>query len=43
MYASSGIRTDDPSARASEDILCLRQRGHCDRLAAQYNAIKPSY
>jgi hypothetical protein len=25
------IRTHDPSVRASEDSLCLRPRGHCDR------------
>jgi hypothetical protein len=29
--ALSGIGTDDPSGRASEDISCLRPRGHCDR------------
>jgi hypothetical protein len=27
----SGIRTHDPSARASEDSLCLRPRDYCDR------------
>jgi hypothetical protein len=31
IHASSGIRTHDPSVRASEDISCLRRRGHCDR------------
>jgi hypothetical protein len=30
-HALSGIRTHDPSVRASEDSSCLRQRGHCDR------------
>jgi hypothetical protein len=29
--ASSGIRTHDPSVRASEDSSCLGPRGHCDR------------
>jgi hypothetical protein len=27
----SGIRTHDPSVRASEDSSCLRLRGRCDR------------
>jgi hypothetical protein len=27
----SGIRTHNPSVRASEDSSCLRPRGHCDR------------
>jgi hypothetical protein len=27
----SGIRTHDPSVRASQDSSCLRPRGHCDR------------
>jgi hypothetical protein len=31
IHASSGIRTHDPSVRASEDSPCLRLRGHCDR------------
>jgi hypothetical protein len=31
-HALNGIRTHDPSARASEDSSCLRPRGHCDRL-----------
>jgi hypothetical protein len=30
IHALSGIRTDDPSVRASEDSSCLRPRGHCD-------------
>jgi hypothetical protein len=30
IHALSGIRTHDPSFRASEDISCLRPRGHCD-------------
>jgi hypothetical protein len=32
INALSGIRTQDPRVRASEDNLCLRPRGHCDRL-----------
>jgi hypothetical protein len=31
IHALSGIRTDDPSVRTSEDSSCLRSRGHCDR------------
>jgi hypothetical protein len=31
IYALSGIRTYDPNVRASEDSLCLRRDGHCDR------------
>jgi hypothetical protein len=31
ILASSGIRTHDPSVRASEDGSCLRPRGHCAR------------
>jgi hypothetical protein len=31
IHALSGIRTHDPSVRASEGSLCLRPRGHCDR------------
>jgi hypothetical protein len=31
IQALSGIRTHDPSVRASEDTSCLRPRGHCDR------------
>jgi hypothetical protein len=31
IHALSGIRTHDPSFRASEDISCLRPRGHRDR------------
>jgi hypothetical protein len=30
--ALNGIRTHDPSVRASKDSSCLRPRGHCDRL-----------
>jgi hypothetical protein len=30
IHALSGIRNQDPSVRASEDISCLRPRGHCD-------------
>jgi hypothetical protein len=32
IHALSGIRTHDPSVRASEDGSCLRPRGYCDRL-----------
>jgi hypothetical protein len=35
IHALSGIRTHDPSVRASEDSSCLRPRGHCDRLGEQ--------
>jgi hypothetical protein len=31
IHALSGIRTHDPSVRASEDSSCLRPLGHCDR------------
>jgi hypothetical protein len=31
-HALSGIRTHDPSVRASEESSCLRPRGYCDRL-----------
>jgi hypothetical protein len=31
IHAYSGIRTNDPSARASEEISCLRPLDHCDR------------
>jgi hypothetical protein len=31
IHALSGIRTHDPSVRASEDSSFLRLRGHCDR------------
>jgi hypothetical protein len=31
IHALSGIRTHDPSVRASEDSSCLRPHGHCDR------------
>jgi hypothetical protein len=30
-HALSGIRTHDPSVRASEESSCLRPRGHRDR------------
>jgi hypothetical protein len=32
----SGIRTHDPTVRDSEDISCLRLRGHCDRQIEEY-------
>jgi hypothetical protein len=31
IHALNGIRTHDPSVRASEDSSCLRSRGHRDR------------
>jgi hypothetical protein len=31
IHALSGIRTHDPSIRASEESLCLKPRGYCDR------------
>jgi hypothetical protein len=31
IHALNGIRTYDPSVRASENILCLRPRGNCDQ------------
>jgi hypothetical protein len=36
INALSGIRTHDPSARASEDILCLKPRGNSDRPDVAY-------
>jgi hypothetical protein len=30
IHALGGIRTHDPSVRASEDISCVRPRSHCD-------------
>jgi hypothetical protein len=32
IHVLSGIRTHDPSVRASEDGSCFRPRSHCDRL-----------
>jgi hypothetical protein len=37
IHALSGIGTHDLSVRAHEDRLCLRPRGHCDRLPRQYS------
>jgi hypothetical protein len=31
IHALTGIRSYDPSVRASEDSACLRRRGNCDR------------
>jgi hypothetical protein len=31
IHALSGIRTQDPSVRVSEDGSCLKPTGHCDR------------
>jgi hypothetical protein len=39
IHAFSGIRTHDPSIRASEDSSCLRPRGHSDR-RSKINTIK---
>jgi hypothetical protein len=39
VHALSGIRTHDPSVRASEDSSCLRQRDHCDRPAVRLESI----
>jgi hypothetical protein len=36
-HALIGIRTHDPSVRASEDSSCLRPRGRCDRLFESQN------
>jgi hypothetical protein len=36
IHAVSGIRTHDPSVRASEDSSCLRPRGHCDQQPRYY-------
>jgi hypothetical protein len=30
IHALSGVRTHDPSVRASQDSSCLRPRGYCD-------------
>jgi hypothetical protein len=40
IHAFSGIRTHDPSVRASEDSSCLRPRGHCDRLWSSSRVLK---
>jgi hypothetical protein len=32
QYASSGIRNHGPSVRAIESSICLRPRGHSDKL-----------
>jgi hypothetical protein len=43
IHALSGIRTHDPSVRASKDSLCLRRRGNCDRRLLVYvNETSPS-
>jgi hypothetical protein len=33
IHALSGIRTHDPSVRASENSSYLRQHGYCDRVS----------
>jgi hypothetical protein len=37
IHALSGIRTHDPSDRASEDSSCLRPSAYCDRQTMVYN------
>jgi hypothetical protein len=39
IHTLSGIRTHDPSVRASEDSSCLRPRGHCNRQLLGLNKI----
>jgi hypothetical protein len=34
IHGLSGIRTHDPSIRASKDSSCFIPRGHCDRLCS---------
>jgi hypothetical protein len=46
IHALSGIRTHDPSVRASKDSSCLRPRGYCDRhnvcsLVINIKGVKP--
>jgi hypothetical protein len=36
IHALIGIRTHDPSVRASEDSSCLRPRGYCDGHTMEY-------
>jgi hypothetical protein len=43
VHTSSGIRTHDPNVGASEDISCLRLRGHCDRQYKIQNCIIYSF
>jgi hypothetical protein len=46
-YALSGIRTHDPSVRASDDNSCLRPRGNCDQLltciTAEISELRSAY
>jgi hypothetical protein len=37
IHALSGIRTHDPTVRASEDSSYLSPRGHCDRHTEKYH------
>jgi hypothetical protein len=39
IHALSVIRTHDPSVRASEDSLCFRPRGYCDRRQKIYSLL----
>jgi hypothetical protein len=41
IHALSGLQTHDPSVRVSEDISCLRPRGHCDRPYTYHRALIP--
>jgi hypothetical protein len=43
IYVLSGIRTHDPSVRASEDSSCLRTRGYCDRPSYIVRMLKLRY
>jgi hypothetical protein len=42
IHALSGIRTDDPSFRRSEDSSCLRPLGYCDQ-QLRYSSLKNKY
>jgi hypothetical protein len=37
IHAFNVFRTHDASIQATEDISCLRQRGHCDRLRTYFS------
>jgi hypothetical protein len=41
IHAMSGIRTHDPSVRASEDSSCLRLPGYCGRLLYDITILNP--
>jgi hypothetical protein len=42
IHALNGIGTHDPNVRASEDSLCLRKHGYCDRLTQVITSSKSS-